>query len=218
MFDPPAGFDDMLGDAEHAPHNTRYTALTVNHVGIVVARKPAPAAIPLLATTVRDDIPDPARSAAAAQFVQTHLADGEWERLTMAMIDDQAPDNTIQNVSTAIATWGTARPHQAVVVLALQTAYLWRAIRVRLLDAGIPNPMTLPSMHPILDLTEKLMVESMTGKTAEEQQTRFFDRLYGPPPTPIRASKGRKIVPPPGFSEAEMAASWQSWTAAQGAR
>lgn len=212
MFDPPPGFDDLAGDTEHAPRNERLTTLTVPDVGIVVARKPMPAGIHHLAMSVNSETPDPQRSSHAAQFVQDHLGDGEWERLTMAMIDGDAPENTVTAVAEGIATWGTARPYTAVAALALQTAYLWRSVRLQLITTGIPNPMALPNMHLVLDVTEKTMVESMT----EEQLTRFFDRIYGPPPQPISVSKGRKLVPPPGFSEEEMAASWRAWTASQG--
>ena len=212
MFDPPPGFDDLAGDTDDAPRNPRLTALTVPEVGVVVARKPMPGAIHALAMAVNAATPNIERPRYAAQFVQDHLAGGEWERLNLAMIDGDAPEGTVDAVSEAIATWGTARPHTAVCALALQTAYMWRSVRLTLLNAGIPDPMALSNMHLVLDVTEKLMVEAMS----EEQLTRFFDRLYGPPPQPISVSRGRKLVPPLGFSEEEMAASWRAWTSAQG--
>lgn len=218
MFDPPAGFNDMLGDADDAPHSDRFTALTVPGVGVVVARKPMPAAIPLIAGSVNAEVPDTRRPEYAARFVQTHLGEGEWERIHEAMLDDAAPDTAVQDIAAAVATWGTARPHHAVLALALQTAYLWRAVRLRLVLAGIRDPMRLPTMHLVFDVTEKLMVESMAGPDGEEQQTRFFNRLYGPAPHLIPGPKGKgQTVPPAGFSPEEMAASWKAWTSAQGA-
>lgn len=205
----------MLGDAESAPHSDRYTALTVAGVGPVVARKPMPAAIPLIAGSVNAEVPDKRRPEYAARFVQTHLGDGEWERIHEAMLDDAAPDTAVQDIAAAVATWGTARPHHGVLTLALQTAYLWRAVRLRLILAGIHDPMALPNMHLVFDVTEKLMVESMVGPDGEDQQNRFFTRLYGPAPHPRPGVKGI-AVPPPGFSPEEMDASWRAWTSAQG--
>lgn len=215
MFDPPPGFDDLIGDAETAPHADRYTTLEVPRVGVVAARRPMPGALAALAMSVNADTPDARRSWYAAEFVQDHLGVGEWERLSVAMLDGEAPDDTVTAVGESIATWGTARPYTAVAVLALQSAYMWRAVRLKLLTAGIADPMGLPSMHVVLDVTEKLIVESMD----EEQLTGFFDRLYGPPRAPVTVGKGRKrkkVPPPPGFSPEEMAASWRAWTSAQG--
>ncbi|AQT78331.1 hypothetical protein B1R94_02390 [Mycolicibacterium litorale] len=214
VFEPPAGYLDMLGDAETGPFSDRWVDLAVPDVGVVVARRPRPAAIAWLAMSVNEDATPLERSEFSARFTQSHIGVGEWERLNTAMMDDGAPEDAIELVTRALATWGTARPHQTVLNLALNTAYLWRTIRLQFVLAGHRDPMDLPHMHIVLDATEKLLVESTTD---EETRDALYGRLYPPPPAEVRVVNGKRKLakPPPGFSPEEMAASWRAWTSAQ---
>lgn len=72
-------------------------------------------------------------------------------------------------------------------------------MRSKLLLAGIGDPMNLPSMHSLLDLTESALEESMsaTADPAEGRQkvSEFRDQLYAPPVEPEKAKAGYKAPP-----------------------
>lgn len=229
MAEMPAGFIDMLADAESGPYSDVWDKIDVPQVGVVTVRRPRPNAIPLLAMAVNGEPekdPDAERirqeraGEFAAKLIQQHLADGEWERLNDAMMDGDAHPDTIQLVRDAIVTWGTARPFKAVARLSLQTAYEWRRLRERWWSVGV-DPMGLPHMHLVLDMMERLMVESMVGEDGEERFAKFLDDMYSlpAPPRAVRTGKRKRrmMTPPPGFSPDEVADSWKQWTNAQGA-
>ena len=110
MYDPPPGFDDMIGDAELTPPDGPFTPLDVPEVGEVIARRPMPNAVPALAMSTNAKIDALARQNYLTLFVQNHLDTGEYERLLAAMMEGDLPADTIGRVARTIATWGTARP------------------------------------------------------------------------------------------------------------
>lgn len=114
---------------------------------------------------------------------------------------------------------GNRPPYRAVSELAALTATHWRAVRLRLLNAGVTDPMGLPTMHRLLDVTEQAVTAAMDGDTAE----RFRAELYPPAPPPPRPARHRRPdptdpppLPPPGFSEAEMRESYLAMARASG--
>lgn len=215
MFDPPPGFDDLLGDCEKP---TGYQPLAVDGVGAVLACKPRPDALGDLAMSNNPQAKPEQRSHHGSIFVQNQLADGEYARLLAAMMDDELPADTIQQVGQALATWGTARPYRAVISLSLMAAKNWRAIRYRLLDKGITDPMALPSIHPILDLTEQAVLESIQSDNADAdkmERQQLTDLLYRPDPPRIPGPRGKAPPPAPdGFDDAETFNSFASFAAA----
>jgi hypothetical protein len=82
------------------------------------------------------------------------------------------------------------------------TAHHWRSIRLKLTTAGILDPMMLPSMHVLLDLTETSILEAMHGKTAREgemQRATFLDQLYAPTLQVRNLNGDKTAVAPDGF-------------------
>lgn len=79
------------------------------------------------------------------------------------------------------------------------TAHHWRPLRTKLLLAGIEDPMLLPSLHVLLDMTETALEESMSATAnPDEGQTavaEFRDKLYAPPVEPEKAKAGYKAPP-----------------------
>lgn len=110
MYEPPPGFDDMLGDAELVPMEGPFRTLEVPGVGSVLARRPMPRSTAALAMSANAKIDATARQDYLTLFVRNHLADGEYERLMVAMINGEAPPDTLGRVARSISTWGTARP------------------------------------------------------------------------------------------------------------
>lgn len=216
MWQPPPGFDDMLGDAELvAPYAGGYVALTVPDVGRVLARRPRPDAVPHLAMAVKPATDPHIQQHHVTLFVHNHIEPADHERVLAAMMDYALPDTTIWQISRALATWGTARPFMAVMSLALVAATHWRALRTRIRSDGIANPMaSLPSMHDLLDEAEKLWLESIhTGDSAKDkyEQNELFDKLYAPDSTTAQQvnAKGYKGARPAGFSPGEVAADFK---------
>lgn len=231
MWEPPKGFDDMLGDAQLIqPYTGEFAPLTVTDVGAVLARRPRPDAVPLLAMSVNPDIdPDKDKTATAQShyatlFVRNHIEPHDHERILAAMVSDDMPDNTIGLLGRALATWGTARPYLAVMTLAFTAATHWRTLRTRMRGDGITNPMTmLASMHDVIDEAEKLWLESIhTGDEAKDkhQQDQLFDRLYAPDSTEAKQvnAKGYKGVRPAGFGADEVVADFKAAAKMLGAR
>ena len=66
-----------------------------------------------------------------------------------------------------------------------------------MLRAGIGDPMNLPSMHALLDLTESAMIESMSSdpENGSQKVSEFIDQLYAPPVDPEKAKAGYKAPP-----------------------
>lgn len=232
VWEPPPGFDDMLGDAELAPPDGRFVPLKVPGIGTVRARRPKVAAVPLLAMSVNPGIDEDKDKTAAAQadymtlFVRTHLDDGEHERILEEMITGELPDNTVGQVARALATWGTPRPYTAVLILSFTAATHWRTIRTRLINNGIADPMAaLPSMHSLLDVAEAVWLEALhTGDRDKDKLARdqLFDQLYAPEldeAKPVN-TKGRRRKPPPpaGFDPATVEADFNSVRRMLGAR
>ena len=110
MFDPPDGFDDMLGDAETATYSSKFNELEVEGVGTVRARRPLPNAVPCLAMAANAQIDISPRMDYVVLFVRNHLDEGELERIYFEMITGEAPADSIERIARAVATWGTARP------------------------------------------------------------------------------------------------------------
>lgn len=110
MFDPPPGYDDMLGDAETAPFSSRFDPLEIEEVGTVMARRPLPNAVPCLAMAANAQIDVSPRMDYVVLFVRNHLGEGELERIYFEMITGKAPADSIERIARAVATWGTARP------------------------------------------------------------------------------------------------------------
>lgn len=111
LYEPPPGNVDMESDAERGPYSPHFHELMVDEVGIVIARKPMPNAIPALASASSANIAADARADYLVLFAQNHLDEGEMDRLfyEMSTKPDMPPD-TIERVARAIATWGTPRP------------------------------------------------------------------------------------------------------------
>lgn len=91
------------------------------------------------------------------------------------------------------------------------TAHHWRAIRARITSTGIANPLTLPSLHALLDQTENLVGASY--ETADER-TRFMDRLYAPEIGKDLNDAGYKPKPSGFDDDAEVEASFDAFMAA----
>lgn len=65
--------------------------------------------------------------------------------------------------------------------------YHWRALRLKLALAGVPNPLgSFPVVHALLDVIEAMVVESAQNKGAVE---RFYFDIYRPPPEVIEEMK-----------------------------
>jgi hypothetical protein len=158
------------------------------------------------------------------QFVSHHVDGAALEWLQDRMIDTEGgmPIDAMERVARELATWGTARPYVAVINLAFHTAHHWRAIRHKLVTGGVADPMRLPSMHPILDVTEMAVLEWMTDSTdldaSERKRTDFIDKLYAPPVTrKLNGDKYKPVVaPPPGFEPKQVTADFNAFMRQQG--
>lgn len=192
MFDPPPGFLDLISDAEDWPVTGELHDLHIPRIGEVRARKPQPRSAAALAMSANIKAKPGEQMDNLQRFIREQLADGEYERVAEAMIDDELEDDAMQRISRGLATWGTARPYAAVTTLALFTGHNWRTIRHKLTLAGIKNPMALPSLHTLLDITESIVIESLfrSGEKKEGPPTsgerkvqEFYDSIYRPDPT-----------------------------------
>lgn len=200
LFEPPPGWVDMLDDAADAPPLPEALPLEVPGLGVVQARKPKPRSIAVLAATQNGLLTPGERSNMTNLFVQQHLGDGEYQRIIEGMIDGAFPaQGTVGGLTRAIATWGTARPYLAIVNLAVTCAESWRRIQPRINRYGILDPMLLPTMGALLNLTEDIILECMvTGDKTKDDAARdgFYNRLYAP-----ILLDGETIGPPPGWDE-----------------
>lgn len=112
IYEPPPGYLDLQFDAEDVEDRGVFHDLDVPGVGTVRARKPMPKAADVLAKSINAKIDRHAQVEYQALFVRNHLEDGEYERLTVEMIDPDRdlPADTVARVARCIATWGTPRP------------------------------------------------------------------------------------------------------------
>jgi hypothetical protein len=102
------------------------------------------------------------------------------------------------------------------------TAFHWRRVRLDLALAGIADPMSLPTMHTLLDIVERLILESMQSAKPKEDEAKrenFLNRLYMPDPAEMadiaedaKRAKGSGHKPAP-FTEEETEAAFD-WSAA----
>lgn len=223
MFDPPDGFDDILGDASLAPQTGPVFDLVVPDVGVVRARRPMPASTAALAMSANSKITAEARHDYLVRFVRDHLDTGEYERLLSGMVTDELPSTAITQVARELATWGTARPYVAVITLALMAGMHWRVVRQRMRSDGIADPMReLPHMHAVIDEIETLALEG-TASTGDRDRDRLaredlLDKLYAPEPEGAESLNGKsyrpQVKPPEGFSPGEVEASFDAFTRA----
>lgn len=207
MFGPPKGYDDLIGDADAAPPLGEPAELEVKGVGVVWARRPAPRSAATLAAITRPGISTQARIGLMGRFVNEHLGDEQFDELLDAMMDGDLPDDTMGRVSRALCRWGTARPYAAVTNLTAITGQHWRIIRQHLLANGVVDPMLLPSLHALLDVTEQMVIESMQGRSeadARMKRDSFYNQLYRPDPDPADEVNGEEYQPvPEGFEDGE---------------
>ncbi len=216
MFEPPPGYEDMLGDAETAPWSDRYDVLDVEGIGAVRARRPMPGAVATLAMAGNNELDSVSRSDYLVRFVVDHLSPDDVERVFLGMASGGCPIDSMERLSRAIATWGTSRPYIAVITLAVLTAHHWRTLRLKLVTSGIYAPMALPTMHMILDTTESSILEALTvegGKEGEMKRRLFLDKLYAPI---IDPTVDAAAVIPDGFSADEVEDSFDAFAAAAG--
>ncbi|WP_159228388.1 DUF7240 domain-containing protein [Mycolicibacterium vanbaalenii] len=69
----------------------------------------------------------------------------------------------------------------------MTTAHHWRDVRQFIRENGIADPLTaLPSMHDLLDYTEKMVLQGITSgadrAAGEMERKAYLARLYGPQP------------------------------------
>jgi hypothetical protein len=76
----------------------------------VIARKPMPNAIHALASAANAKLENLARVDYLTLFAKNHLADGELERVFIAQIRGDMPDDAVELIVRQISTWGTPRP------------------------------------------------------------------------------------------------------------
>jgi len=212
MFDPPPGFADFLGDGELAVPLELFRDVDVPKVGVVHARRPGPGAAPILAMSVHNELDNQTCRDYLIRFLLAHLGEEELQRICAVIITkgQTMPDDAVERIGQAIATWGTGRQYMAVANLAWLTAKHWRDIRTKLAFSGIKDPMSMPTMHALLDATECAVLEAMDGKTAQEmalKRGQFRDQLYAPQLEVTVGDDGVEVIePPPGWSPKEVEA------------
>lgn len=193
----------MLGDAEATGEGAGFREVDVPGVGVVWARRPGPDAIPHLAVAGDASVSAEQRSEALHRFVRMLLRDGEFDGLLLRMAEGGAPADTVHRVAEALATWGTARPYVTVVTLALSCAHSWREVRRRLVECGV-DPMGLRSMHWLLDVVERMLLDGLpvTGDADKDRAERekLLTTLYPPQPARRRSAAagqaGGRVEPP----------------------
>lgn len=214
----PPGYDDFLDDARATPIDGDYEPLDVDKIGTVRARRPRPRSAAALAQASNGKVSNIERVDALHLFLSEHLPADDVESLLCRMIDDEIPTDSLQRVTSAIATWGTARPYIAVINLVVITAFHWRSMRAKLAQNGIADPMhTMRSMHALLDFTEQTTLESLAksgeGQNAHEQAKRAIDqfmfKLYAP--TPGEVDEDGRVPIPAGFDEDAMESNFDAF-------
>lgn len=112
---------------------------------------------------------------------------------------------------------GHCPPYVAVITLSVMTAHHWRAIRLKLLLAGISDPMALPSMHSLLDSTEGAILEAISAEAAKDSEMKrslFLDKLYSPHNDPHAINDEGYVAKPNGFEDDDVEASFAAFAAA----
>jgi hypothetical protein len=213
MFDPPAGFIDLLADATRTPNDGELFTLEVNHVGSLSARKPMPRSAAALAMATTSTVPVAQQTLHFTTFVVEHVDADDYEQLCLQMAHGDIVEDAVRRIGRAIATWGTARPYSAVSTLCLFTGSSWRSLRRQITLAGIADPMTLPSLHALLDITEEVVVDGIfRSENAEDKAPSkgelavraFYDRIYAPEPAdPLDADLAVAAAVPAGFETPE---------------
>ena len=107
----------------------------------------------------------------------------------------------------------------------MTTAHHWRDVRHAIIKSGIPDPMSLPNMHSLLQFTEEMTKQAIaSGGTdrakVESELAAFNQRLYGPQAYAKPAAPGVAAEPvlPDGFDDAdEQHAGFDALAAALGA-
>ena len=111
MYDPPAGYLDILGDADRAARGDGpFHPLEVEGVGVIQARSPIPGSVAALAAATRSKASEIEKAGYLNLFVRNHIGKEQYEDLLMRMMTGDAPANTMNLVVEAITTRGTARP------------------------------------------------------------------------------------------------------------
>jgi hypothetical protein len=106
---------------------------------------------------------------------------------------------------------GHLAPYVAVITLSVLTAHHWRAIRARIINAGIADPLSLTSLHALCDVTETAILENADS----EATTKFYDKLYAPEIGKDLNDAGYKPKPS-GFDDDEVEASFDAFLQATG--
>lgn len=107
---------------------------------------------------------------------------------------------------------GHRAPYIAVITLAVMTAHHWRTIRLKLVQSGVHDPMSLRSMHMLLDATEGAILEAMSGdRDSEMKRTMFLDKLYSPLSDPSSATATER---PRGFTDDDTEDAFDAFAAA----
>lgn len=95
------------------------------------------------------------------------------------------------------------------------TAHHWRALRLKLILAGVTDPMRLPSMHLLLDNTEAAVLESMAGdKDSEARRSMFLNKLYAPTPEVRNINGDTYVAQPAGFEPDQVEADFDAFAKA----
>jgi hypothetical protein len=214
VFDPPPGFDDLLADAETCGARGELSTLHIEDFGDIQARRPTPRSAAALAMSVNRKALPETRGSYQQLFVADHLADTRFVELLVDMLEGRAPDDALFLLCRGIATWGTSRPYTAVITLAAITAHHWRTVRNHLITHGVSDPMGLPSLHALLDVTESMVIDSIQEAKPEatkRKRQEFYDRLYAPEKLPTRTAKPLPTARPDGFDDEEVEASFDSF-------
>lgn len=201
---PPPGYDDLLGDADAAPPG-EFITVTVDGVGRLEVRRPAPRAAAALAMSTVEHGPW-----WVGRFADEALRPGRFDALMGDLLQARVPPDAVGRVARAAATVGTARSWRAVVVLCGITGQYWRTVRAHLITHGVTDPMGLPSLHALLDVTEAMVLENIGGKPAEAKaaRQRFTDQVYRPETVTV----GGAAQAPPGFSDADTEAAFDAFS------
>ncbi len=112
---------------------------------------------------------------------------------------------------------GHSPPYVAVITLSVLTAHHWRTLRNKLLLVGVSDPMSLRSMHHLLDTTESAVLESIASshdKDAEFQRNRFIDQLYSPANDTSGINGDKYKAVPAGFEPENVEAAFDAFAAA----
>jgi len=204
MLKVPPGYDDLLGDAAAAPIRGELHKLDVEGVAALLARRPQPRSTAALAAATQRGSPPAEKVKHLHTFVCDHLEPGGFDALLIGMSLDELPADTFGLVTRALVTWGTARPYTAAATLASMTGHHWRTVRAHLINHGIADPMGLPSMHALLDITETMVIEAIQEDKPEKtrlKREQFYNQLYVPDRVAVSVDGKTK----PALAEPEVA-------------